>query len=288
MGVDERGTGCLFALDPDGSTKRRVCGAGGLRAGEVTAPGLGSGYGLDAGGGLYVLLPGLESFRSIQGAAGPLAVTAEGVVLVGGERLLAVAPQTLPQQSPVIWRAETRPTDIVVAGDGIVYVLSFNELAAFRSDGSRQWSVRVAGSGPGRLGIDGTGTLYAALEHDLTAVSREGVVLWSRNSATPAPRGVGEGANAAYWGGDGKVLAFDSWGHALWAFTPGSPLASAPVVGPDGTIYITEVDGSVCALGADGRERHAFRLDAAAGRPAVGHDGLYVITTVGHLLPVPF
>jgi hypothetical protein len=125
------------------------------------------------------------------------------------------------------------------------------------TDRHRSWDVKVDGPVRGSCVIASDGSIYAATSGTLFAIDPEGRVRWS------APAGASDTSPAV--GADGTVYVID--GAALAAFDPsgsrkwsaalqsdGTPVSS-PTVAPDGTIYVTEVDGPLVAFRADGSRR---------------------------------
>lgn len=79
-----------------------------------------------------------------------------------------------------------------------------------------------------------------------------------------------------------------------WMAETWGPIWSSPVIGPEGTIYTTSVDGWLYALTPEGRERWQLELGGIiAASPAIGRNGtiyignnryLYAITPEGTIL----
>ncbi|MFQ6117888.1 MAG: PQQ-binding-like beta-propeller repeat protein, partial [Candidatus Bipolaricaulia bacterium] len=65
---------------------------------------------------------------------------------------------------------------------------------------------------------------------------------------------------------------------ARWAFETSGPIWSSPVIGADGTIYTTSIDGWLYALTPEGRPRWKLKLGGIIeASPALGRDGtIYV------------
>jgi len=61
----------------------------------------------------------------------------------------------------------------------------------------------------------------------------------------------------------------------LWQHDVGAPIRAQPVLAPDGTVVVAALDGSVVALGADGRRRWSFQAgDRIYSTPCVSGGGL--------------
>jgi outer membrane protein assembly factor BamB len=73
-----------------------------------------------------------------------------------------------------------------------------------------------------------------------------------------------------------------------WTFRTGSEVASSPVIGPDGTVYVGSDDGCVYALGPDGIQTWRFKTGGSViSSPAIGPDGtIYVGSGDGRLYAI--
>jgi len=79
-----------------------------------------------------------------------------------------------------------------------------------------------------------------------------------------------------------------------WTFETSGPIWSSPVIGADGTIYVTSIDGWLYALTPEGWERWSLKLGGIIeASPALGRDGtlyvgnnryLYAISPEGEVL----
>src|SRR5271169_4404613 len=94
----------------------------------------------------------------------------------------AILPQAPLYQNPIAWQGGVGATDFLVTGDGLIYALGRGSLNVYRSDSLLVWQASVPGSSDGSLGMNESGVAYAAFENDLSAVSQQGKVLWSRTS----------------------------------------------------------------------------------------------------------
>ena len=73
--------------------------------------------------------------------------------------------------------------------------------------------------------------------------------------------------------------------QASWRFALGSPVAAAPVVAAEGHVHVVTADGTVTALGPDGRLRWSHGLGASVQvAPAVSGRITYVGTADGRLV----
>lgn len=64
----------------------------------------------------------------------------------------------------------------------------------------------------------------------------------------------------------------------VWRVSLGGPIAGSPIVGPDGTVYVTSHDGHLYAIDANGKQRWKFATaDRVWSTPAVAEDGTVYI-----------
>jgi len=127
----------------------------------------------------------------------------------------------------------------LITSDGTIYTGSPSELASLQPDGRVNWTFPARVDGGPAQGPDGT--LYFPSGNDLYAVNPDGSFLW-------------------------RVAVGDSFGA-------GSP----PAVADDGTVYVTNVLGSLAAVSPTGNLEWTFaRANIVADvptPPAIGADG---------------
>ena len=185
-------------------------------------------------------------------------VAADGNVLVGSADGAVYA---LTRGGSELWRFQTkgpgiRPTGAIFASptlgtDGAVYIAGLydpNLYALDASDGSVKWACRFTASGGGPFVspvVAQDGTIYQALLHDthLYAIEpKAGGIVWSVDLAGP---------DFAKLADPAVRLHGDVW--------------SEPVLGPDGTIYVSTGDPYLRALQPDGNVKWVKRLGEAGG-----------------------
>jgi len=73
-----------------------------------------------------------------------------------------------------------------------------------------------------------------------------------------------------------------------WSFRTGSGVASSPVIGPDGTVYVGSDDGCLYAIGQDGTKKWSFKTGGSViSSPAIGPDAtIYVGSGDGRLYAI--
>jgi len=149
----------------------------------------------------------------------------------------------------------------VIGADGTIYILSEDKyLYAITPNGAKKWSFSTGYtfcSAPA-IGKDGTiyfGTIYSSSTSSvyyLIAVSPDGILKWSYKSSNIfyAPPAIG-GDGTIYVGarGDsGNLLAFNPDGSVKWSY-PVINVYTTPVIGADGTLYISLMEGKFEAIG---------------------------------------
>ena len=145
-------------------------------------------------------------------------------------------------------------TSAKVAPDGDVIISdalsSDGESARIRAfypdDGTLHWSIGGFDSVP-RVAIAEDGTIYASVSDELFALNADGTTRWTRE--IPSGNLSVDGAGTVYLNSTGKVLAFSPDGDLKWTISlqgTDSPVY-APVLGNDGTLYITASGGKLYA-----------------------------------------
>jgi outer membrane protein assembly factor BamB len=103
--------------------------------------------------------------------------------------------------------------------------------------------------------IAADGTIYAATEHALHAVSSSGIEKWSLPIQYPAaePPSPAIGPDGTVYVSSGLALeAIHPDGTQKWAVQFPSGVLSSPTIIADGTIYVATSDGGLVALSPDG------------------------------------
>jgi outer membrane protein assembly factor BamB len=219
------------------------------------------------------------------------AITDDALLVFGSHDRAVYA--ALPDGT-VRWR---RPTNDLVwcspalGPGGVVYVGSDDDhlYALDLKDGSVRWQLTAGpcrtavGSGPeaARCDVDAVtvapdGTIYASAD-GLYALTPDGALKWkfSPGPSQPTPRsaaGPVHCASAPAVGPDGTVYvgcqddalyAVDPSGVKLWEFRAQDDVDSSPSVAPDGTVYVGSDDHRLYALGAGGALRFAVTTGGA-------------------------
>jgi outer membrane protein assembly factor BamB len=232
------------------------------------------------------------------------AVGADGTVYVGlitraGSKLCAVTPA-----GQLKWSFTTGPmfaSSPAVGADGTVYVSwttfrnstpTDSKLCAVTPTGQLKWSFTTGGGMTTKapaVGADGI-VYVSSFDNKLYAVTAAGQLKWSFSTGDAV-------SNSPVVGPDGMVY-FLCWDKQLYAVTPAGQLnwnftttrspqfSSPPVVGADGTVYISDYD-YLYAVTPPGLLKWNFTAGGeGAGSPAVGADGTVYVSSSDKLYAV--
>ncbi len=292
LATAEDGTGCICALNADGSVRwisasynslhpPAVCPDGTVLAASQTKQ-------------FRVLNPDGTvkwSFDTAWNAVGRAAYGPDGTIyLLCANILYALSPlgQEL-WQLDISWSATKAP---LVGPEGMIYLVNDYSLIAVYPDGKARYQYKdpagmMANFGPA-VGADGT-AYFASSAGTVYAVSHTGSLLWkyvcgSAVQAAPvvaADGGVYIGTKA------GVVHAIAADGTARWTCATAGEIATSPVCAPNGSIYVANVAGLLYALDHSGNV-----LWTIGDQPGVysgivlAADGTSYFTSAGHLLAV--
>ena len=105
---------------------------------------------------------------------------------------------------------------------------------------------------PVSAGVDGT--LYAIVNHDLVAITTQGVELWRHSAAEEITAAPSIGVDGTLYIGtaSGRVLAVSPDGDRLWSFDTGDAVTATPAIGPQAHIYAASTDGVLHVLSPEG------------------------------------
>jgi len=181
---------------------------------------------------------------------------------------------------------------VCVDSKGTVYVETNNgKLLALDSSGKLLWQIKVGSEWDLRspLVTDGQGHLYFSNRRELSAISREGAILWQYR--IPADPSFSFGLQMVpVISSDGSIyiarkslFSIGPDGKDRWRFHPDTPdeyFEIAPTVGRDGTVYLFSSGkhyGRMYGVSRDGKKlwSYQFHENEYANRPArFGPDGL--------------
>jgi outer membrane protein assembly factor BamB len=293
---------CLYAFDPGGELKNRVCGSQGDYRGApvmwVAASPSGRGaYAVDEAGGLYAIRPdGTTTYRMLPDAprwemdpilAGPIVVSGDERLYVGGGGAVYIIDIEDAHQ-PVKWSFRPRvvapeaPLPIVHASfdsAGRTYA-SGSKLYAFNPSGLRVWEVETWAGTEGGPVPGYEGYLIARFERGIAALSSAGQVVWKFD---PGEVVLGTVRLDHHWNvyfcADRSVHGVDPAGRPRWQVSHDRPFTGAILLRGE-TLYCSDTSGDVHAFGLDGRKLWKISVGHNASTPAADEIGtkLYVTT----------
>lgn len=256
-----QGTGKLFAVHPDGTTKWEFKIGNYGESSPAIAP-----------DGTVYIGTGYTSFieSGKQGVMG---------------RVFAIRPD-----GSMRWEFEGPGqffSPAAIDKDGTIYIGSHDQyLHAFNPDGTEKWRFPTGWWIASGVAIAADGTIYlGAADQRLYALNSAGELKWSFDTwgvvGTPAIGSdgtiyVGAGAGLHRGGpGDRRLYAIHPDGSLKWAYETGGPIGAAPAIGPDGTIYIGSTDHHLHAVNRDGTGRWSFLTGGPVNSsPAIDADGV--------------
>jgi outer membrane protein assembly factor BamB len=194
-------------------------------------------------------LPGTARLNQTRSAAAPL-VGLDGNLYIPRQKWLhSLSPDgaerwTIPLSKGLLGAA-------AIGQDGTIYLgnqASDTKVYAVSSGGGERWEVAVSGIVRGSPVIDASGDIYFSLDTRLVALSPDGSMKWELeqpDSSGPALAQDGTlylGFETYHFG------AVTSDGTLKWNYKTPGVVSAAPVIGPEGTIYIATDQGEVLAL----------------------------------------
>lgn len=146
-----------------------------------------------------------------------------------------------------------------IGRDGEIYFTSTDgHLYRMEPDGTVKWKLRTGGITASSPVLGEDGTIYLSVNQTHCAINAEGRFSWQRAFWDPQPNSFGETAAAVvadatviFTGGDGHVMTVPVAGGAqdfIWTFWLYGSSYSAPLVAPDGTVYVMALPRELYAL----------------------------------------
>lgn len=119
---------------------------------------------------------------------------------------------------------------------------------AVSSGDGKRWEVAVSGIVRGSPVIDANGDIYFSLDTRLIALSPDGTMKWELGQPDSSGPALAQDGTLYLGFETYRFGAVTSDGTLKWNYkTPGA-VSAAPVIGPEGTIYIATDQGEVLAL----------------------------------------
>jgi hypothetical protein len=142
----------------------------------------------------------------------------------------------------------------------------------------RSWDLVLDAPVFGSCVIAADGTIYAATEHALDAVSPAGEVRWSTPISLPgdeAPSPAIDAAGRIYVRDGDRLAAFEPSGDRAWSLGLANGILGSPTIGLDGTIYVSQPSGPLLAITPNGVVANSFApaTDARYSTPVVAANG---------------
>src|SRR5258708_24572236 len=195
-----------------------------------------------------------------------------------------------PRPGSQLWAYDlgnTVTTSPAIAPNGTIYVGTQIALYAITNLGvlvSNKWAFTVSPGGSTAIGDDGTIYMLQASSGNFSgqfyAINIDGSQKWafSASGANGSPAISLDGT--IYIEGYAYLYAITPYGTKKWQYAIGDQLASSPIIGPDGTIYIGSYGGHLLfAFSPDGTLKWQVPIESAAGdSAAVGADGTIYIS----------
>jgi outer membrane protein assembly factor BamB len=138
-----------------------------------------------------------------------------------------------------------------LAADGTIYFCAQLDLDgqpdfrffALNSDGVEQWSYQDSGAGYSSPAVAEDGSIYLVRGTRLFCFLPNGFKAWelplgSAGSLTDSAGEIALGSNGVIYVAADQLYAAHPDGTLLWAFDPGAGTVRAPILAPDGTIYL--------------------------------------------------
>ncbi|MEA3400125.1 MAG: PQQ-binding-like beta-propeller repeat protein [Armatimonadota bacterium] len=205
------------------------------------------------------------------------------------------SPLRGPETPTLLWKRlpgherHPRGHSPIIAADGTLYMwYDRTHFYALTPDGSQKWARtydHCRGFARQMPAVAQDGTVYLVTgEGDLAALEPSSLERWRFTARKGSARGP-ELITAPVLGPDGTIFvgshyglyAIAANGREKWLFETGGSLSHAPAVAADGTIYIAQ--RGLTAVAPDGSEKWHLDMDHPWGvEPAIGPDGTIYVT----------
>lgn len=162
----------------------------------------------------------------------------------------------------------------VIAHDGTVYIGAKTVLMALDPKGRQKWFHRADSTLYSNPAIDAAGNLYLGTGHGIVSLDAAGRVRWKYAGAATEATPVIGADNRIYAGDvTGRFTALSPSGQVVWTRRLGQSIGASAALAR-GSIYVGTGDGRLHALDLAGHEQWAVQLGGAVfGAPMIGPDG---------------
>ncbi|MCP5527880.1 MAG: PQQ-binding-like beta-propeller repeat protein [Verrucomicrobiales bacterium] len=212
----------------------------------------------------------------------------QSYMLTGLNQLVAVAADGQLRWTTELPLGRNMPSDawgtLVLTPDQVLVTLDDRgNLFAFDTDGQLLWTSRPLGTLTS-LAVAQDGGIFLCGSDWCALLERSGALRWKTGFIGFARPAIG-GDGTFYAAGRGQFIAVSPTGQFKWLtqYAGGDSTTSrAPVIAPDGAIYVVSGEGPLHAFDAAGEER--WRLEGGfEGNPGVLADGTILLFQNGYL-----
>ena len=200
------------------------------------------------------------SFRAGGSLSSSPALGADGTIYFGSPdwRLYALRPDGTKK-----WHFATGNYIVsspAIDANGVIYVGSFDKkLYAVNPDGSKKWEFLTGHEIHSSPAIGEDGTIYvSSYDNKLYALNPDGTQKWATLGAASDASPVLGPEGTIYLTRGRNLYAFTASGSQKWTFATGGKVVCSPAVAADGTVCFGSLDGKFYALNPDGTKRWDF------------------------------
>ncbi len=213
----------------------------------------------------------------------PMCVDAGGSAYLAGDSgvLFAYGPFGGMRWKQLVADSYVTAGTAVLNDGSILAVPESGLVTCYSPDGVPLWTFDLGDySGPDSGPLIGkNGSIYLGNKTGLYALRPDGKLKWLLQQVVEGPPAQAPDGTI-YFPSGGNLVAVWSSGKLRWSYPSDLSfgLGSAPVVGDDGTIYITSIRGQLLAVSPDGKRRWIWGdeglVSDVPSSPAIGADGV--------------
>jgi outer membrane protein assembly factor BamB len=177
----------------------------------------------------------------------------------------------------------THPHELLIGGDGTIYVGTNYHFCAYYPNGTMKWVLNTGEEQQftGYPVIDSNGIVYvgtASADGYFYAIYPNGTIKWEYkiNSSVAAPALDNQG-NIYFTSLNGRLYCLNPDGTLKWNTEKLSAFQYGPVIGNDGTIYALPHMDVLYAFNPDGTMKWRKQLSDAAGQVSIAPDGTLIV-----------